>query len=323
MLTSDHRAGGRPSVSVDEGAEVEGPDTDYWFTGRETVLLYYRVNRRPRSQQPLEAIEWESALVHLDTVLDPDVSVTSGRRYQRQWHLGQLFLDADRNVLTGQIGFEFEPTRTEGSYDEKNRAFQQSRVMVRDTAYAPFVFDGESRVLSILRHAAFKETTLARVFGEFLNIGEDRLRAPAYEWAVEPLLDRQSFYGWVERTAVVASVRFVAELPNPDAIEGFEWVDERMNEIEARRIEERLEARDLQVGLQRLDSDSAALAYTEYAERGFGYVAASGETEEGKVTRYDQRQQVAREVVELHEDSWPAIIERLIGLVRERWKGRL
>ena len=310
-------------MAEDEAVETQSLETDYWFTGRETVLLHYRVNRRPRPQQPLEANEWESGLAHLAAVLEADVSVTSGRRYQRQWHLGQLSTDSGQNVLTGQIGFEFEPTRTEGSYDEKSRAFQQSRVMVRDASYAPFVFDGESRVLSVLRHPAFKETTLARVFGEFLNTGEERLQAPAYEWAVEPLLDRQSFYSWVERTAVVANVRFVAELPNPDAIEGFEWVDQRMNEVEAKRIEERLEARDPRVGLQRLDSDSAALAFTEYAERGYGFVTASGETEEGKPTRFDQRQQVARDIVELPENPWPAMIQGLIGIVRERWKGRL
>jgi hypothetical protein len=85
------------------------------------------------------------------------------------------------------------------------------------SSVGPFAFVVDGRVLGVLRHSSFSEITIASVFKEFLNRGEQARPVPTTDWDVEPIGDEQQFYEWVDSTDRVDSVELVFKRPNPDA----------------------------------------------------------------------------------------------------------
>jgi hypothetical protein len=187
---------------------------------------------------------------------------------------------------------------------------------VEEGAYSPFLIDSDSRILGIVRHPEFNNPkTVAEVFTGLLNQGEFR-RESAIDWAVEPVLDEDDFFDWLSRTPVVERVRFVAKVPNPDAIEGHEFINARLDRLNADRIQEEISTQS-ESGLQKLREDSQALGFVESARQRFGYVTAQGHTQSGS-RHFDQRQQLARESLEVVPGSWTDLVAGLMATV-ERW----
>lgn len=256
-----------------------------WFSERQGTVLFYRVNRRERSHQlRLMAREYPSAFAHLLDILDFRATVRTGRQHQREWHLGNKSVDRNREILTGVVGYVRSGQELIGVYRTDDQVWEDVLEERGSGVYAPFGFDGQTRILAVLKHPQFSGKTLAEVFTDFLTQGEDRLTSPTTDWAVEPMLDDEDFYEWIRRTPYVERVRFVAKLPNPDGLDGLEFVNRRMDELEAGQIAEELVARDREVGLRNLDQDAIARGYVDSAVQGFGYVTARGhDAENGRV----------------------------------------
>lgn len=67
------------------------------------------------------------------------------------------------------------------------------------TGRAPFAFDANSRILGVLKHPTFSETTVPAVFETLLQQGEEARGLPSTDWAVEPILDDANFLQWPDR----------------------------------------------------------------------------------------------------------------------------
>lgn len=174
--------------------------------------------------------------------------------------------------------------------------------------HAPFVYDGESGGLAVLKHPSFPPATVAHVFTELLSRGETRI-GRTVEWDVTPRLDAPSFREWLERTRAVKRVSFVARLPNPDVLDEFAPLIQRLEAREAAALREEWFARNPEVGLREIDQDPDARQMIAAAEKGYGYVNAQGVTEEGTETRYNQRQRVRGEQTPPLPSSWNAMID--------------
>jgi len=292
---------------------MEQPTAEPWFSGRPGVIYLFRVNRRERSpQQQLLAREHPSDFDHFVDVLDFGATVQSGRKNKREWHLGNRSVDRERQLLTGRVGYVSSREQLTGRYRSDEQIWEDVLEERDSGTISPFAFDGVTRTLAVVRHPTFSGRTLAEVFTKFLNEGENRQLGPSTNWEVEPILDEQNFYSWLDRTPYVDEIRFVAKLPNPDGLDGLEYINQRMTRIEGGQISERLKARDREVGLRNIQEDDIARGYVDSASNGFGNVAAVGYDEAGKRDTYDQRNQVARASIDEMPGSWADLLDTLI-----------
>lgn len=292
-----------------------------WFSGREGTVLLYRINRRPLAQLTLWSEQPESVLDHVVEVLRFGDEVVTGRRHQRTWRLGNRNIDDRRGVLTGQVGWQATGTEAADRYDDQRLEWVDVVGERGRTARAPFAFDADTRVLGVLRHPSFGETVLPKVFTTLLNRGESDRSARSTDWEVEPIGDPSSFREWLRSTDVVERVQLVAKLPNPEGLEDFGQVWQRMEAHKAKVIREIMEAANPTVGLVDLERDDVVAAYLAMGERAFGYVTATG-VRDGRSTRFDQRAKVARRQTRQLPSSWSEVLAVLVDFVKERWTHR-
>ncbi len=300
------------------GDETEvGP----WFANRELgTLLFYRVNRRALSQVSLFAEQPADFFDHLVSVLPFGVPVDTGRRNRRRWRLGNEEVDETRRLLIGQIGYERPDERPTDRYDEESKAWVDAIDLTESTARAPFVIDGITRNLVVLRHPTFSENTLADVFTTLLNREEQGREFPTTEWDVEPILNEIEFLTWLRTAEAVHEVRFNAKLPNPEGKSEFEPVWSRMQARKAKALREILEASDPDRGLVGIEDDPIARAYIAMAAEGFAYVTGKRKYE-GRDDPYDQRRQVLKRRIGPLASTWASVILQIIEVVlgaRER-----
>jgi hypothetical protein len=279
--------GPEPGPSVTDGVtanDVGTPEeltadygTQLWFARRESVpVVLYRVNRRPLPQRSLFAEQPADVFDHFASVLLFGETVETGRRNRRLWRLGNRQILSDRQFLIGQLGYERPDERPTDRYDPEERVWVDAMDLMEATARAPFVFDGEGRLLAVLRHPTFNEDTLPEVFSSLLNRGERLRHFPTTEWDVEPILDEVEFIEWLRAADAIQSVTFVAKVPNPDAVAEFEPVWSRMQERKAKALREIMEARDPEVGLEGIEEDEISQAHIAMASTDSDTCRASG-----------------------------------------------
>ncbi len=303
------------------GEATQGPSqSEPWFTGKTGTVLLYRVNRRPWAAQTLAGDQPPSVMDHLLEVLSFGQSVTAGRgRNVRDWILGNESTLEDGTVLSGQIGWHRQSERVTDQFDPATKTWKDSVESAAVTARAPFVFHSPSRILGVLKHPTFSETTVAQVFETLLRQGEERREWPSTEWSVEPILDETDFLNWLRTVDAVQNVNLVARLPNPDGLEEFGSVWDAMERHRARLLQQIMEAADPEVGLINIQEDQRVREHIAMSTNGFGYVTAKGVRDGRKVT-YDQRNQVARESTEELGPSWVDTAQDVLDVIRRRYR---
>jgi len=264
------------------------------------------------SQQP------DSVMDHIVEVLLFGKPVVTGRSdRQREWFLGNRHILQDESALTGQIGWQRndEQQATVSRYVSETQEWRDELEPAGRSAHAPFVFDGNSRILGALKHSTFSETTVAKVFQDLLREGEQQREWPSTEWSVEPILDERDFLSWLHSVQAVTSIKLVAKLPNPDGLEEFGPVWEEMQARSARLDSLKWVAANEQVGLQGLEDDPRVRGNLAMGKQGFGYVEARGRRS-GNETVYDQREKVAREVIDDLGQTWEQAEGAILSRVR-------
>jgi len=299
-------------------AAAQGTDepTQRWFAGKDVDTLIYRINRRAPAGGPIFFSPPPSVLTHLEQVLSASTTYETGRQPRRQWHIGNKVFNHTDGTLTGRVGWTRETQVNTPEWDEARQEWADRYVTGDTTIIAPFAFIADGRYLGVLHSSTFTEKSIAAVFRQILNRGENRRAEPSTEWDVEPIGDEREFYDWVAATDRVLGVEFVFKRPNPDAEREFEQLFARMDELEARQIRELIAAQNEARGLNKeaLRHEPVTRMFVTAAMAAFGYVVGKGITR-GRRTQYDQRSRVARERIENVAPSWEGATEEVLDAV--------
>ena len=253
--------------------------------------------------------------------------VVTGTSRQHEWLLGNRYTLPGESALIGQVGWERDVEEQTSRYDQETREWRDEVEVTGQSAHAPFAFDGTTRVLGVLKHPSFNEKTIAHVFQTLLREGENSRQWPSTEWSVEPILDERDFFAWLDSVQSVTSLTMVAKLPNPDGLEEFGPVWQEMQDRKARLISTKLLAADDNVGLQGLREDSRLRGNLAMGRQGFGHVLAMGR-QDGHDKPFDQREKVAREVIDDLPQTWPEGSQIVLEVTRQsgsrvlRWRDR-
>jgi hypothetical protein len=254
---------------------------------------------------------------HLVEVLEFGEPVVMGRNHQREWILGNRSISQDEKTLSGQIGWQREGRRSTDRYDPDTRTWGDYFEEEEESARAPFAFDATTRILAVLQHRSFSETTVPRVFEILLRQGEKEREWPSTEWSVEPILDERDFVTWLRDVDAVTKVSLVAKLPNPDGLDEFGAVWQEMEARKARLLKQEMEAANKEEGLVGLEEDERVRAHIAMGTSGFGYVTAKG-NRRGKSVGYDQRSRVAKETTDPLPPSWSDVAQALVRIAQRR-----
>ncbi len=258
----------------------------------------------------------DSVMDHIIEVLPFGKRVVTGSGdRQREWILGNRHILPDESGFTGEIGWQRDDQQQSSRYVSESQEWRDEVEPAGRSAHAPFAFDGNSRILGVLKHRTFSETTVAHVLQTLLREGEQQREWPTTEWSVEPILDERDFLAWLHSVQSVTSINLVAKLPNPDGLEEFGPVWEEMQARSARFISTKMIAANEEVGLQGLEDDRRVRGNLAMGQQGFGYVEARGRRS-GHETVYDQREKVAREVIDDLGQTWDQAEEAILGRVR-------
>lgn len=289
----------------------------HWFFEKEASVLLYKINRRPMTQGNLLTSQPEDFRQHLEEVLvfGPPI-ITSARGAERTWRLGGKNLDEESGILTGEVGWSQPHPEARDEYDDEELRWRDAVDEKSTTARSVFAIDLQTRELGVLQHPMFAPQTIASVFTDILNLGEERREAKSTDWMAEPELDEPEFRAWLAATDVVEKVTFVARLPNPDSMDEFAELFARMKVIEAGEIREEIKPRNPEAGLKRITEEPLTKQFVAAASFAFGYITASGRRQ-ARQTRYDQRQRVRKERTPPLPDSWSGalryVVEILLG----------
>lgn len=87
--------------------EISGLDesTQHWFAGGDVDTLFYRINRRPPITGETLFAPPSNVIDHLKEVLAVPAVVETGRRFKRDWRIGNKVFDDRAGTLTGMIGW--------------------------------------------------------------------------------------------------------------------------------------------------------------------------------------------------------------------------
>ena len=305
------------SPPSDRGISTDEPG-QHWFAGKDVDTLLYRINRRPPARGETLMGQPEDLLGHLEEVLRlAHGTVETGRRFKRQWRIGNKTFDREAGTFTGIIGWARSGAAWSSFWDEEQQAWVDRIVPSDVSAVAPFAFIVNGRYLGLLRHSSFSETTVAKVFRDFLNRGERARVFPTTDWDVEPVGDEQGFYQWVDEMDRILDVNLVFKRPNPDAEREFEGLFARLDALRAERIREVISASSADRGLdkQALRTEPGTHAFIAAAMAAFGYVVGHGVLR-GRRVAYDQRRRAARERIENVSATWDGATQEVIRAVR-------
>lgn len=278
-----------------DGGEQKVP----WYAVKDVPIFFFRVNRRPGQPSLFSQQDMPDFMDHVTEVLLFGPVIVTGRRFQREWRLGNRLIDASASYLSGWVGYDAVGEAERDRYDEATNSWGTETVEEEQTARAPFAIAGQTRILAIVKHPKFNPGGLAIVFQNLLNMGEDdRQRADPtvmpVEWAVEPLLDESDFDGWLNNTPVLDYISFSVKLPNPDADEAFREVAEHLRHEDA-DLTHILRPRDKERGLNRdLRGDKIASGLLEMANRSFAIIRAKGRSALNRSRTYDQTSRVRK-----------------------------
>jgi len=259
----------------------------------------------------------DSFMDHLIEVLHFGEHVVTGRRdMPRDWILGNRRILSDESGLAGQIGWQRDDHRQASRYIAETQEWRDEDEPAERSAHSPFVIDGSSRILGVLKHPTFTEATVSRVFERLLRDGENERNWPSTEWSVEAILDERNFLEWLRSVESVTSIKLVAQLPNPDGLEAFGPVWAEMQSREAGLLSTRMVAANEEVGLVGLEEDDRVRGNLVMGTQGFGHVEATGQRR-GHKTFYDQREKVAREWITDIGPTWQAAEDNMLSRIRQ------
>ncbi|QYJ04237.1 hypothetical protein KUV85_00720 [Nocardioides panacisoli] len=290
-------------------------DAEAWFSGRDTDVLIYRLNRRPLTSDP-QLFRRPPLLEHVEQVLAGGHTALTGRQFQRKWATG----DRERgdDFMTGLLGWDRQgPEEPEHTYDETNDHWQTERRRRKTSAVAPFAVLVDGHYLGVMRHSSFTPQNVASAMESLLNFGESTRRIPTTEWAVEPVGDESQFLDWLGSLDRLTEVRFVFRQPNPDAEELFARLDQRITSMGADQIEQRITAKGEEASLdvEAVANDDTNRAFLAAAMAAFGYVLGRG-YRHGKRATFNQKEAIARERVDPLSSDWQQARDAVLGALR-------
>jgi hypothetical protein len=112
-------------------------------------------------------------------------------------------------------------------------------------------------------------------------------------------------------------INLVAKLPNPDGLEQFGPVWAEMQARKARLLSMKMIATNEEEGLDNITEDERVRGHLAMGGQGFGYVRAEGPSlQSGGKRIYDQREKVARRVVEEVGSTWPEATTAVLTVTR-------
>lgn len=287
------------------------------FAGRSGRLLLFRVNRRPLEGDNLFADSGIPGDVfdHFLRVFVPGYVVVTGRGHQRTWRAGGLEEDREARVVTGRLGWEPRREDVVPAWSENDLDWSSSRPSPQGGRLLPFGFDGDSRLLTVLRDSKTPPSTLAEVFQRILRDNEMKRLDRSTKWSVEPVLDRQDFLSWLRDLDVVTEVSFTAKLPNPEP-GAFEDVIERLKLRHATSLTETLRS-DRETGLHNVEEDPVFRTGLALGEKSFATVTGAG-LNNGAEDTWNGRDRVASEPIQ----EMPARWRDVRALIASYLKGR-
>jgi hypothetical protein len=281
-----------------------------WFADRAGAIQLFQISR-----QATLFSEGEPFVDDLGRVFSFGGPVVTGRRYQREWRLGNIETTPSNDAIFGQIGWIRADIRTADRYDEKARRWVDVVEDTKVSARSAFVI-AKSGLMGVLQHQSFKPKTTAHVFQELAQNAENSRIQASSSWSVEPVVDEGSFATWL-KGVVVTRIKLVVRLPDLDLPLPSSSVLDAMWRNGACVLEEILEASDKRRGLKDLEQDERVNGFLKIASKGFGYVTARGVCGD-KETRYDQRERAVQERVGKLPSSWPAVHQLMLNLIRDR-----
>lgn len=255
---------------------------------------------------------------HFERVLAPGHEIVTGRKNQRLWRVGGIQTSADEQLLIGKLGWQ--PTEGEVVSDwlDDEKDWVPVEAKPRNKVI-PFGFDGERRILAVLREASSAPTTIAAVFERILRENEAELPEPTTEWSVEPILDTGEFLEWLGSLDYARYVSFTVKLPNPEPPKGdFEDLAARLDRTGATQITEMVRS-DREEGLDRANvaNDPEIRGAIAMGQQGFASLRGEG-TRDGTVTKFNQKETVAREHVDALPDTWTGMWDLLKSFLKDR-----
>ena len=266
-----------------------------WFSNRAVNVVVFRINRRPKSQGALFGPQQDDFLDHLQEALLFGQPIRVGRRGNRRWRLGNQQIDPDGRFLAGILGWETQETHQQDYYDSSSAEWVPSVATTSRVTLAPFSINILSRRLFVVRHHSFRETPIATVFRELLNLGEQNSINPTTDWDVQPLLDEDDFEAWLRQVAVLDRIKFVAKLPNPDAEEEFLELTEHLKEVQAGEMTHILKAADTEAGLsKRLQETRITRALMHMSKQGYASISAAAHDNESRKVNFLQSNRTLR-----------------------------
>lgn len=289
-----------------------------WQPGESGELLLYRVNRRPIGADSMLPEEIpDDVLDHFNRMFPNGWKVeTKGGGGLRVWRSGGVEIDSAARVVTGKLGWHPAEEEAVTDYDDAAEDWVTSIEAPHGRVVLPFAFDGDTRILAVLRMGRSRAITIGGVFETILTENECELERPTTEWSVEPILDRREFTEWLESMDVVREVEFVAKLPNPTPNPAFEDVYGRMTGHRATRLTQNFYS-NRPGGLQKVQEDKEFAQAEAMASEGFATLKGVGE-QEGRKTRYNQNEKVRRATIDHLPGSWGEMREVLTGFLKER-----
>ncbi len=286
-----------------------------WFADEPGDFLLYRVNRRP-----LEGVIFPipgDVFDHFLRVFAPGREIVTGRRHRRSWRVGGLRVDAQLRVVTGNLGWvPYEEEVVVPVWSDEEDDWMTTTTAQRGGRVVPFGFDGETRLLTILRDPGTPPDRFADVLERLLRAEENELTERSTEWAVEPVLDEADFVEWLHRVDVVRLVSFAARLPNPEPTDADRDLVERMQRRRATLYRETMRS-NREEGLVGIEDDPDFRQAISMGRRSFATLRGEA-IKDGAVVHYSQTETVAKEHVNSMPPTWEQARALIVDLLRTR-----
>src|SRR5260370_26344835 len=105
------------------GSDEERP-VRHWWADREVDVLLYRMNRRPPVAGETLFGQPHDLLAHIEEVLTlAQGTVETGRRFKRQWRIGNKVFDHVAGTFTGIVGWARSGTTWSSFWDDESQAW--------------------------------------------------------------------------------------------------------------------------------------------------------------------------------------------------------